>query len=252
MDIATIAGLVGAQVLVLGAMAMGGDMGMYIDVPSAVIVVGGAICGVLARWPMAGFIIGVTAVMKAITSTIPDPKEIIDKIVELADTARKGSILALEKVTVEEPFLAKAVKLMVDGYDPKVIDELIELEITNMTTRHKDGAAVMENMAEAAPAFGMIGTVVGLIVIMANLSDPDKIGPGLAVALITTLYGSMVANMVFIPLGQKLKWRSREEQLNMAIVREGVASITKGENPRSIREKLESFLAGNQRAQEAG
>ena len=252
MDIATIAGLVGAQVLVLGAMAMGGDMGMYVDIPSAVIVVGGAICGVLTRWPMAGFIIGVTAVMKAITSTIPDPKEIIDKIVELADTARKGSILALEKVTIEEPFLAKAVKLMVDGYDPKVIDELIELEIMNMTTRHKDGAAVMDNMGEAAPAFGMIGTVVGLIVIMANLSDPDKIGPGLAVALITTLYGSMVANMVFIPLGQKLKWRSREEQLNMAIVREGVASITKGENPRSIREKLESFLAGNQRAQEAG
>ena len=252
MDLGTIVGLVGCPILVIGAMALGGDLGMYWDFPSIIIVLGGATFSVMVRWPMPGFVSGMVAGLKAVTSTIPDPKSIIDKIVELADTARKGSILALEKVDIEEPFLAKAVRLMVDGYDPKVIDELIELEIDNISSRHKYGYSVFENMGEACPAFGMIGTVIGLIVIMANLSDPDKIGPGLAVALITTLYGSMVANMIFIPVGQKLKWRSSEETLNMEIVREGVASITKGENPRSIREKLESFLSGNQRNQDEG
>lgn len=250
MDIATLVGVVGCFVLVIVAMLMGGSIGLYLDIPSFVIVIGGALLSVLARWPMGHFIGGLIAVLKTINSTIPDPKTIIENIVELANTARKGSILALEKVQIDEPFLAKTVKYMVDGYDPKVIDELIDLEIENMEQRHADGRAIMDNMAEAAPAFGMIGTVVGLIVIMANLSDPNKIGPGLAVALITTLYGSMFANMVFIPLGQKLKWRSNEEILNMMIIKYGVASITKGENPRTIQEKLESFIATNKRAQQ--
>lgn len=252
LDLASLIGLIGCAGVVLFGMLLGGTMEMYWDFPSLVIVVGGAGCGVLTRWPLNGFIAGLMAGLKAISSTIPSPKLIIDQIVELADVARKGSILALEKVSIEDPFLAKCVKFMVDGYDPKVIDDLIELEIDNLSQRHSDGRAVFENFAEAAPAFGMIGTVVGLIVIMANLADPDKLGPGLAVALITTLYGAMMANMVFIPVAQKLKWRSGEETLNMNIIRYGVASITKGENPRSIREKLESFLTGNARGASEG
>ena len=250
MDIATLAGLGGCVVLVIGSMLMAGPLGMYIDPPSFIIVVGGAVLGVLARWPLPHFIAANLAILKSISSTIPEPKVIIEQIIELANVARKGSILALEKVTIDEPFLAKCVKYMVDGYDPKVIDELIELEIENLETRHKNGYSVLTNYAEAAPAFGMIGTVVGLIVIMANLSDPDKIGPGLSVALITTLYGSMFANMFFVPVGQKLQWRSKEEVLNMQIIQNGVASITKGENPRAIQEKLESFINNSQRAQE--
>lgn len=240
------------MVVVLAGMLMGGSLALYWDLPSLIIVIGGASCGVMARWPLNGFISGSLAALKAISSTIPEPKVIIDQIVELANVARKGSILALEKVAIEDPFLAKCVKYMVDGYDPKVIDDLIELEIENLDKRHTDGRAVMENFAEAAPAFGMIGTVVGLIVIMANLSDPDALGPGLAVALITTLYGAMFANMFAIPVGQKLKWRSDEEILNMSIIQHGVASITKGENPRAIREKLESFIANNSRGGEEG
>lgn len=250
LDIATLAGIGGCIVLVFGAMLLGGDLGMYWDFPSLLIVLGGAAMGVLARWPLPHFIAANLSILKSVTSSLPDPKHIIEQIVELSNVARKGSILALEKVVVEEPFLAKCVKYMVDGYDPKVIDELVELEIDNIEQRHKDSYAVSENYADACPAFGMIGTVVGLIVIMANLSDPDKIGPGLAVALITTLYGSMFANMFFIPLAQKLKYRSNEEIMNMQIIRYGVASIIKGENPRSIQEKLESFLSGNKRAVE--
>lgn len=228
---------------------MGGTFEIYLDLGSAIIVMGGAIMATMARWPMDGFIGGMMAGLKAITGAIPPPSAIIDQIIELAEVARKGSILALESVQIDEPFLAKTVRLMVDGYDPKVIDELVEMEIDNMYDRHADGRTVFENMAEACPAYGMIGTVIGLVVIMSNLDDPDAIGPGLATALITTLYGSMAANMIFIPLAGKLKWRSKEELLNMEIIRYGVAAITKGENPRAIREKLESFLSNSERNQ---
>ena len=170
-----------------------------------------------------------------------------DVTVELADTARKGSILALEKVTVEDPFMAKAVKMMVDGLDPEVINNMIDIEIENTEQRHKDGRGILENMADLCPAFGMIGTVIGLVVIMGNLTDMDALGKGLQVALLTTLYGAGMANVVFIPLAGKLKFRASEETTNMEITKEGVNSILRGENPRAIREKLESFMAPKDR-----
>lgn len=242
MDLATLLGLVGGTGVILGVMMVSGSIGMYIDVLSAVIVLVGAFFGVMTRWPLKNFINGNKAALLALTGKVTDTTKLIEEILELAQVARKGSVLALEKVPIEDKYLGKAIRLMVDGNDPSVINTILEVDIVRMKQRHKDGRGVMENMGDATPAFGMIGTVIGLIVIMANLTDPTAIGPGLAVALVTTLYGSLVANMFFIPVAQKLKYNSSVEVTNLMVIREGVNSIVNGENPRIIQEKLESYL----------
>lgn len=250
MDISTVIGLIGGTALVLVSMLLAANLGTFWDLTSIIIVLGGSSFATMIRWPLDKFIAGVKSTLKAISTKATAPKEIIDQILELAQTARKESILALEKVTISDEFLAKAVRLLVDGYPPEVIQDMIDLEIDTLTQRHKDGRGIVENMGESSPAFGMIGTVMGLVVIMANLSDPSAIGPGIAVALITTLYGALLANLVFIPLGSKLKYRSEEEAINMEIVREGVNSISKGENPKVIQQKLEAYLEPKERAED--
>lgn len=242
MDLSTIIGTVLGFGLLAVVGIMTGGLLLYWDLTSLIVVVGGASAATLIRWPIPKFINGTKAAIKTVISKTDNASDLIEQIVTLADTARKESVLALEKVQIENKFLSKSVKYMVDGYDTAVISSILNVDITSMHSRHSDGRKVLENMGEACPAFGMIGTVMGLIVIMANLSDPDAIGPGLAVALVTTLYGSLISNLVFIPLAAKLKFRSTEEILNLQIIKQGVVSILAGENPRSIREKLNSFI----------
>lgn len=242
MDLGTVIGLVGGVALIIVSMLLAASLGIFLDLTSIIIVIGGATFATLIRWTLPKFIGGMKAGIKTIFASPADPKELIDIIIELAQKARKESILALEKVTVEDPFLAKGVRYLVDGYPPESINEMLEGEIDGMSQRHADCRSIFEQMGEACPAWGMIGTVIGLIVIMANLSDPNAIGPGIAVALITTLYGAIVANLVFVPLASKLKFRSSEEVANMSLVLEGVNSISKGDNPKVIRQKLEASL----------
>ena len=242
MDWATLVGFFGGTALVLVTMQLAGELVMFWDFVSIIIVIGGSACATLMRWPIKNYMNGMTFGIQAVLNKVDKPQDLIEEIVELADTARKNSILALEKVPVANPYLAKCVKFAVDGHDPTIIDEVLAIDMATLHQRQKDGRAVFEHMGEACPAFGMIGTVVGLIVIMANLTDVDKIGPGLAVALITTLYGALMSNLVFIPLASKLKFRATEQAINMELIRKGVQSMLAGENPRTIREKLESFL----------
>jgi chemotaxis protein MotA len=242
MDLATIIGIVGGLILQLAVMQMAGSMLMFWDLLSVICVIGGAFFSVMMRWPMKGFINGLAGSSQALKDAVSDPKELIDEIVEAANVARKGSILALEKVPFANVALAKYIRMLVDGRDIVAINQIIDIDIEITKQRNKDSRGVLENMGEACPAFGMIGTVIGLIVIMANLTDPSAIGPGLAVALITTLYGSLIANMVFIPLAQKIKLRGTAEMLNFNIIRGGLNSLVAGENPRAMREKLESYL----------
>ena len=251
MDLGTLIGLVGGVVLLIVSMLLAASLGIFWDLTSVIIVIGGSAFATLIRWPLDKFIGGLKAGLKAISTKADDPVQIIEVVIELAQTARKESILALEKVNVENQFLSKTVRYLVDGYPPETINEMIDMEIDTLLQRHKDGRGVLENLGESAPAFGMIGTVIGLIVIMANLSDPTAIGPGIAVALITTLYGAIFANLFYVPLASKLKYRSEEEALTMEIVKEGINGISKGENPKIIRQKLESFIAPKNR-QEGG
>jgi len=245
MDYATIIGFLMGNILIFIVMKIAGNLLMFWDITSILIVLGGSFSATMIRWPLDKFIAGFKIGVKAIFTQAKDPKQLISDIVDLADRARKESVLALEKVSIENKSLAKAIKYLVDGYDPSIINKILDIEIAHLITRHKDGRAIFEDMGEASPAFGMIGTIIGLIVIMANLADASKIGPGLAVALITTLYGALAANMFFVPFSKKLRFRSQEEVFNLRIIKEGVNSIIEGQNPRSVREKLESFLGGH-------
>ena len=223
-------------------MNFAGGMLLYWDLTSIMIVLGGAFFASMFRFSMPSFISGLKAAAIAFKGGMQKEEDLVNEIIECANIARKGSILSLETYPVKNKFLSRSVRSMVDGVDPEIIDSIIALEIENLRRRHKDGQDLMDSMGEACPAFGMIGTVIGLIVIMANLSDPSKIGPGLAVALVTTLYGSLLANMIFIPMSAKLRFKSKHEQKNMEIIREGLRGLLAGENPRIIRSRLASFL----------
>ena len=250
MDLATIVGFVGGLLLVFGAMSLAGPLGSFWDLTSLIIVLGGSVFSTLTKMPMKSFVGALKAVGKTIKNDNLDPSSLIEDIVRLADTARKNSILALEKENMEYEYLNKGVKFMVDGIEAEVIDSIMKSEMGATAKRHKNAQFFFDTVSEASPAFGMIGTVIGLIIMMTKLDDAASVGPSMAVALVTTLYGVMFANLIFGPIGAKLKFVTEEEIMNMQIVREGIQSIIKGENPRAIKVKLESLLPPSERSQD--
>ena len=252
MDLATVVGFIGGAGLVIGAMSLAGPLGTFWDFTSLLIVLGGSVFSTLMKMPMKSFMSALKAVSKIFKSDNLDPSALIDDIVRLADTARKNSILALEKEKADYDYLNKAIRFMVDGLEPEVIDKIMSSEMAATVKRHKNARYFFDSVGEASPAFGMIGTVIGLIVMMTKLDDAASVGPAMAVALVTTLYGVMFANLIFSPIGAKLKFVTEEEAMNMQIVREGIQSIIKGENPRAIKVKLESLLAPSERSGDEG
>lgn len=243
MDIATLIGLVGAFGLVLTTIFMGGNAPGFLDIPSIVVVVGGTFAVTFVMFPM-GVVIGTFKVgMKTLLFKSNDPQETIRLITTLAETARKESLVALEKVGIDDEFLKKGVMLVVDGASEALVRSVMEIELDFMKQRHRQGQAVFKGMGTMAPAFGMIGTLIGLVNMLSNLSDPASIGPAMAVALLTTFYGAVMANCVFLPLATKLEERSSEDVLFMQIMIEGVSSLQRGDHPSVVKEKLQAFLA---------
>jgi chemotaxis protein MotA len=242
MDIATVAGLVLAILAILGSILYGSPLGPFIDVPSIAVVFGGVTAATLIKWPLEAVKITVSVFMKSIFFTPVEPKSMIEEIQKLAETARRESVFALEKVPVEDKFLKKAVTLAADNRPPEVITSILSLEIAAMEERHAKGVEIFEGMGSDGPSFGMIGTLIGLVQMLQNMSDPSAIGPAMAVALLTTFYGAVIANVFTIPIAAKLKQRSKQESTKMNIIVAGVLGIVAGENPRVIREKLDSFL----------
>ena len=248
MDLASIIGFSLGIASIAGSIAIGGvGFGAYIDGPSIVLIFGGLFASTMIRWPLDVVKDTVKIYMKALFSNSQNPKVMIDEIIKLAEVARRESVFALEKVPVEDKFLKKSVTLAADNRPPEVITSILGLEITAMEERHTKGADLLEGMGSDGPAFGMIGTLMGLVAMLKNMSDPSSIGPAMAVALLTTFYGAIIANLFCIPVGMKLKQRSKEESTRMNIIVAGVLGIVAGENPRTIREKLESFLAPAER-----
>lgn len=242
MDISTVAGLVLATLAIIGSILYGSPLTIFIDIPSIFVVIGGVTAATMIKWPM-DYVKGlITIFMKSIFNSTPDPKGMIEEIQKLAETARRESVFALEKVPVEDKFLKKAVTLAADNRPPEVITSILSLEIAAMEDRHAKGVDILEGMGADGPAFGMIGTLIGLVQMLQNMSDPSSIGPAMAVALLTTFYGSVIANVFTIPVASKLKLRSKQESTKMNIIVAGVLGIVAGENPRVIREKLDSFL----------
>lgn len=250
MDIATVVGLVLSGVLVLIAIFLGGNLLNFIDPPSILIVIGGGcIAAPMAAFPM-HYIKGVVGIcMKAVFVTNYDVKETIKFIIELAQKARKESLLALENVEIEDEFLKKGITLAVDGTEPATIRAILNAEKTHIKKRHENGISVLKYVADSAPAFGMIGTLVGLVNMLANLSDPSAIGPAMAVAILTTLYGALAANVISAPLARKLEWYDQVEERQMEIIIEGITSILEGDHPAIAEQKLMSFLPAAQRTQ---
>ncbi len=247
MDISTVAGLVLATLAIIGSILYGSPLSIFIDPPSIVVVIGGVIATTLIKWPMENVKAVVGYYMKSVFSTPVDAKAMIEEIQKLAETARRESVFALEKVPVEDKFLKKAVTLAADNRPPEVITSILGLEIAAMEERHAKGVDMLEGMGADGPAFGMIGTLIGLVQMLQNMSDPSSIGPAMAVALLTTFYGSVIANVFTIPVAAKLKQRSKQEATKMNIIVAGVLGIVAGENPRVIREKLDSFLPPSER-----
>lgn len=248
MDLATLIGMVGAIGFIVMAMILGGELGMFVDVPSILIVFGGSTFVVLSNFTMGQFF-GIGKVMgKAFMFKIETPDELIDKIVEMADAARKGGFLALEEAEITNAFLQKGVDMLVDGHDVEVVRDTLTKDIKMTTERHEFGASLMKALGDVAPAMGMIGTLIGLVAMLSNMDDPKAIGPAMAVALLTTLYGAFLANVIALPLYAKLIHRTEEEKMNQALILDGVVGIADGQNPRVIEGVLKNYLAESKRA----
>ncbi|MBC7355700.1 MAG: MotA/TolQ/ExbB proton channel family protein [Desulfomicrobiaceae bacterium] len=247
MDIATIVGIFVAFGLVIAAIAK--DIMVFVDIPSVLIVFGGTIGAVLICYPL-NQVLGVVGVIKkTFLFKLDSPADIIARFMDYANKARREGILSLEPLLkdIQDDFLRKGLQLTVDGMEPQAIQEILETEIAYLEERHQTGADILATFGTYAPALGMIGTVIGLVLMLKTMNDPSSIGPAMAVALITTFYGAVLANLVFNPMAAKLKNRSKEEVLVRGMILEGILCISKGENPRIIEEKLNSYLPPKQR-----
>ncbi|MDK2902719.1 MAG: chemotaxis protein MotA [Clostridiales bacterium] len=244
MDIATIAGLIAGIAFIAIGILLNASLLTYYDLPSIMITLGGTIASTLISYPLTNVFNTLGIIKNVFFAKKQNPKDIMDIILNMANTARREGLLALEEAAyqLDDPFMRKGILLVVDGTDPELVKNIMETELNYIEERHKQGWGILESMGNYAPAFGMIGTLIGLINMLKNLNDPDTIGPNMAVAIITTFYGSVLANLIFLPMAQKLKVRSAEEMLLKELVLEGVLSIQAGENPRIIEEKLKAFL----------
>lgn len=247
-DIATLIGIIGAVAFIVMAMLLNGDLILYINLPSILIVFGGTVFVALANYTLSQFLSAGKVVVKAFTFKIEQPLELIDKAVEMADAARKGGFLALEEAEIDNRFFRKGIDMLVDGHDAEVVRQTLQKDIDLTYQRHEKGAGIFQSMADTAPAMGMIGTLIGLVAMLANMDDPKAIGPAMAVALLTTLYGAFLANVICLPLTNKLKLRMEEEKLNQELMLDAILGIQDGQNPRIIEGLLKNYLAESKRA----
>jgi len=244
-DIATIIGLVAAFGLMLMAILQGGGLGMFIDVASILVVFGGTAGVILVNYPL-GDVLGAAGIAKhAFLFKETNTNQLLEQLMEFANKARKEGILSLQGAidSIEDTFLVKAVQMAVDGQEPDDLKAMLNTEIDYIQQRHKLGIEIFETLGAISPAMGMVGTLIGLVQMLQNMSDPSSIGPAMAVALLTTFYGAVLANIIFLPIAGKLKTRSKTELLQKTIIVEGMGSILSGENPRVMEQKLHAFIA---------
>lgn len=250
MDIATLLGLIAGTVFIIVGILMGGVLGDYYDAPSIMITLGGTFASTMINYSMKQFLSIFTVAKNAFVKHDYDLNKTIERILELAKKARREGLLSLDSVAegIDEPFLKKGIMLIVDGTDPELVKSIMENELIFMEDRHASGQAIFESMAEYAPAYGMIGTLIGLINMLKNLDNSDTLGVGMATALVTTFYGVIMANLIFSPIVGKLKQNSKQEISYNELILEGLLSIQSGENPKIVEEKLNSFIAKNKKA----
>lgn len=254
MDLATIVGVLAAFGLVLMGILAGGPLTLFVNIPSLLITLGGTFGIILINYPLRD-VFGVFGVVRNVfLSQYRDAQGLIPTFVDFASRARREGILALESAAedLRDPFFRQGLELVIDGLEPQAIREILETEIEHIEQRHIKGADILNSMGTFAPAMGMVGTLIGLVQMLQSMSDPSTIGPAMAVAIITTFYGAIMANLIALPMAGKLTMRSREEVLEKGMIIEGIMSISAGDNPRIVERKLHSFLAPAMREQVAG
>lgn len=249
MDLATIIGVIFGFVVIGWAMLLGGSLRIFWHMPAMAITIGGMLCATLIHFSLPQFLRVFSVIKKTIITKVPSSSELIQKMVNYAAINRRDGALALEQEfsKINDVFLIKGLQMIVDGQDPEEIREFMSLEIQYLQERHSNGKKILEFMGSASPAFGMIGTLIGLVQMLRNLNSPDQIGSGMAVALITTFYGALAANLIFLPLAGKLGLYSKAETIAKEMIVEGICAIAKGDNPTAVREKLQVFVSQGKR-----
>ena len=250
LDLATLIGLIGALLVVAAAIFLGGSVSSFADVPSAVLVIGGTLLVTLMKFSLRQFLNATKVSIKAFISRVPDAEDLIERAVALAATARANGLLALEDVDMPDEFFRKALDLVVDGHDPEVVRSILIKDLELTLKRHRDGQAIFKAIGESAPAMGMIGTLIGLVQMLGSMNDPKQIAPAMAVALLTTLYGAVIANLIAIPIADKLALRSTEERLTKSLIIDAVMGIQDGQHPRVMQDLLKNYLPKSRRPDE--
>ena len=255
MDIATIVGCILAAILILGSIAIGpGGLIPFFDVPSVMITIGGSFAALLINFPMGNCIGMMKVVMKCFLFKLPTTKEVIEQFKTLSAIARRDGLLALEEKVndVTDDFMSRGLAMVIGGSPKEEIQNVMETEIAFIDERHKNGKKLGDGMGAAAPAFGMIGTLIGLVQMLRSLDDPSKIGGGMAVALLTTLYGAVIANVICIPMAGKLEARNKEEVMIRQLILAGLLSLVEGQSPRTVESRLVAFLSPKARSAAEG
>jgi chemotaxis protein MotA len=243
-DIATLIGLVGGFALLFGAIMLEGSNPMsFLNLLATCVVVGGGIMAVMARYTLNGFVSGVSDGIKGVLfHKSVSQVEVIDQIAEIAETMRRHGPIALERIRIEDRFLKRGVRMIADGFTAEAIRSSLERERDLDYERIHHGHVIFKAFGEAAPGMGMVGTLIGLVSMFGHMDDPKKIGPGMAIALLTTLYGAVLANVVMLPIADKLANRAEEEGTNRSLIIEALVMIREGRNPTTIKDELASFL----------
>lgn len=247
MDIATIIGLLGSIGIVISAMVLGGSALIFVNVPSMLIVFGGSLFVVLMKFGLGQFLGAFKVAIKAFFFKVDKLEDLIETSIELSGLARKSGLLALESVEISNSYMKKGVQFLVDGLDAAVVKSTMKKEKVLAAERHEIGISIFKALGNAGPAMGMIGTLIGLVQMLSAMDDPKSIGPAMAVALLTTLYGAMLATMIALPIADKLGLRNNEEQQGQALMIDAIMGIQQGLNPRVIEELLKTYLPGSER-----
>jgi len=250
MDIATLFGLIIGFSLLIGAIILGGQYNVFLNIPGLMIVIGGTFASTCITFPVSDIYNAIKAALKIFVTKKLSANDVVNLMVKIADISRREGLLALENIETDNNILKKTCQLIADNADNELIEETLYIEIASLKQRHYLIQDIFRTMANYAPAFGMVGTLIGLVQMLVSLKDPDAIGPAMAVAILTTFYGSVLSNLIFLPIAGKLKSRTRAEVLHLQIIFEGAKCILQNNNPRFVYEKLSSFVPPKERKYE--
>lgn len=250
MDLATLIGLLGAFGIVLASIVLGGSAGTFVNTPSLLVVLGGTVMITMMKFSLGKFAGATSIAARAFLHKPSSPEDLIKESVELAKAARQGGLLALEDREIADDFMKNGLGLLIDGHPADAVRSMLQKDLNQTLQRHTDGQDIFKAIGDVGPAMGMIGTLIGLVQMLSNMDDPKQIGPAMAVALLTTLYGAILANMVAIPIADKLAVRSAEEYTSKSLIIDALLSIQGGQNPRIIASMLEAYLPRSKRTEE--